>query len=164
MRLIENLKADTIKWRLEWSEAGAGDGGMWKFRAKWWRCSSPDTWKLSCGILSTFAPTNRQFLPFLKWQCERPRNFLSDHRGFTINRNPLVFELLPWFLLVAGSCSCLLWVTVSHKHHMIVMLRLELRSVSKIHVLPRTQHFKRGPDAIQCQNSKWKYAVLFSPK
>lgn len=100
----------------------------------------------------------------LKWQCERPRIFLSDRRGFTINRNPLVFELLPWFLQVAGSCGCLLWVTVSHEHHMIVMLRLELRSVSKIHILPRTQHFKRGPDAIQCQNSKWKYAVLFSPK
>lgn len=34
MRLIENLKADTIKQCGEWSEAGAGGGGMWKFRAE----------------------------------------------------------------------------------------------------------------------------------
>lgn len=116
MKLIENLKDDIIKWCWEWSEAGAGGGGMWKFRAKWWRCSPPDTWKLSCGMLSTFAPTNGQFLPLLKWQCERPRNFLSDCRGFTINRHPLVFKLLPWFLQAAGGCCYLLRVTVSHKH------------------------------------------------
>ena len=172
MKLIENLKDDIIKWCWEWSEAGAGGGGTWKFRAKWWRCSPQDTWKLSCGMLSTFAPTNGQFLPLLKWQCERPRNFL------TAGVSPSI-DILLYLSCCPDSCRQLgavatSWESLCHinivtfpgsrRQSVTVTLRFELRSVSRSHILPGTQHLKIGPDAIKCQNSKWKYVVLFSPK